>query len=801
MALLPNDLKFAWRALRKRPLVPLTAIVSLGLAIGANAAVFSFVNAFLLRPLPFAEPAALVHLWGATPHGLSRVSVADFLDWRQNNRSFEALAAFNYTGENLTGGEVPEQVPAGRVSANTFDLLGVMPLLGRGFVAGEDHLGNHRVAVLRERFWRQRYASSTQVLGQSLEIDGVPHLIVGVMPDSVAFPLPNTELWLPRVITGIDEPRDHRRLQVVGRLAAGVSADQAQADLSRLTAALAAAHPGTNDELGARIVPLWEALNFAEEILTPMAALLMVAAALILVLACANVANLLLARGVTRAREIATRVALGAGRGRIVGQLLTETVFIALAGGMVGLALAQAGARLISRTIPPDIYRVGEIDIDPTVLLFSLALCLVAALLSGLAPALQASRVELAEGLKEGSVGAGIGAGRRRLQSFLVAGQIAGAVVLLASTALTARSLQNLRQIDLGFVPEGVLTMKMRLPAERYDTPERVAAFHQAVAAELEALPEVRAAATTEYLPLNHEYSLAEVAIARGGEDAEPPRAVEMIVGPGYFDVLGIGLQRGRVFDERDGAGTEPVVIVDQDLASHLWPGRDPLGTSLYFDEDAPPATVVGVVAPARQVDLAGSALPTFYLPQAQYPQTYLHLLLRTTGPAASATAPARRAVAALDPQLPMTEVRSLQQVVDDFLLPQRGVASSLTFLGLGALALAALGVYALTVFFISQRVREIAIRQSLGATVGTVQRMIIGRTLRLAAVGTLVGLAGALALARLLASFLYGVQTLDPTSLLGAAAFLAATTALAGHLAARRVSRIEPVAALKEAG
>ena len=797
-----QDFRYALRTLRKNPGFTATAVLTLALGIGANTSIFSFINAFLLRPLPFEQPDELVHVWGTNQRqgwNMNRVSQPNFLDWKDQNRVFEDMAAFNYTGETLTGLDQPEQVSGGRVSANAFQLLGVEPLMGRGFLEGEDQPGSKPVMVVSQQFWRNRLAADPKVLGRILELNDSAYTIVGVMPESFRFPLPTTQLWVPRPLDSAKYKRDVRFLQVFARLRPGVSLEQAQSEMDRLAQGLENAYPEVNAERGASVVPLRNALNFAHDIIQPMSAVLAAAVGFVLLIACANVASLLLSRARSRQREMALRTALGAARRRLVRQILTECGVIAVLGAVLGVGLAQLGTRGLAGYIPAELYKVGEIELDSNALFFTLGLALLTAFIFGIFPALRAAQVDLSDSLKEGSSGAGSGRRGRSLHSALVVAEMSLAIVLLAGTALMIRSFVNLQQVDPGFSSSDVLSLQVSLPSQRYGASAQISAFHQAVADRVAGLPGVEAAATVNYLPLNHETDSTEFSIeGRPAPQGRPWQGVAVTVSSGYFEVMQIPLLQGRVFSRQDEAGSQPVALISQAMANRFWPDSDPLGALLKLGDKGQPVMVVGVVGNVRQVDLESSSQPTIYRPQLQSPWRYLRVLARASGNPEALAAPIRREIWSLDAALPINEVRTLEQVVNDFLLPQRSLAESLGVLSAGALILAAVGIYGLMAFFVSQRVREIGIRLALGAKRSDVLRLVVGRTLKLTALGLTIGLAGAFGLTRLMSNFFFGVAAGDPSTFALTALFLTATALLAGYIPARRASRIDPMLTLR---
>jgi len=801
MTSIGQDFRYALRLLVKHGGQSVVSVLALALGIGALTVTFSVVNAYLLRPLPFADPDRLVHLWSTQQKqgwSMLRVSVPDFLDWRDETRAFEDLAAFNYTADDLTGGDRPEKIPTGRVSVNVFDVLGVKPALGRGFRPGEDRPGQGGVAVLSHRAWQRRFDGDPAVLGRSIELGGRSYEIVGVMAAGFVFPLPTTEVWLPRELDTARYGRADGLVQVVGRLRPGVTTAEAQAEMDTIAARLAVAHPDTNTDRGVDIVPLRAALNFGYDIFRMMAVVLGVADLFVLLMACANVSSLLVGRALGRSREISVRTALGASRGRLVRQFLAESAVLALVGGAVGVLLAAWCVRALGAVIPDELYRVGEISIDGRALGFSLAVTLGSVFVFGLLPALGASRQAVPLALRERAASVTAGRGNQRLQSVLVAGEVGLAVMLLVGTALMIRSYRNLERVDPGFDQSRVLTMTISLPPA-YDSRERIAGFHRDVVERVAAVAGVTAAATTDYLPLNHETDM--VTFTPPGREptaSEPmPSAVTNSVSPGYFAVMRIPVRAGRPFTDGDRAGAARVVAINETLARNYWPDADPVGRTIRL-EDVGIATIVAVVGDTKYEDLAAGAGAQIYLPQAQAPSRYLRVIARTVGDPSAMVATVSEAVWRVDPNLPLVEIRPLEQVVRDFLLPQTALSATLSGLALGALLLAVLGVYGLMSFFVSRRRHEIGIRMALGASRRSVLALVVGRGFRLAAAGLVGGLAGAVALAQVMASLLFGVGALDPVAFAAVPAVLLAVALLSCYLPARRAAAIDPVASLR---
>jgi len=803
-----KDVRYALRGLAGNPGFAVVAVLVLALGIGSLTPTFSLINAYLLRPLPFAEPERLVHLWETAPRQslfTSRVSYPNFLDWRERSESFEDMAGFNYSSETLTGVEQPARIASGKVSANVFDVLGVAPALGRGFRAGEDSPGNTGVVVLSHDYWQRRFAGDPNVLGQTLELNRERHTIIGVMPPEFVFPLVTTEIWIPWALDEASQPRGSRFLQVVGRLAPGVTMQDAQAEMDSIAAALQAEFPEANADAGVSVVDLRGALNFAYEVLRVMSVILLVAGGFVLLIACANVSGLLLARAFGRNREVAIRTALGASRGQLVRQFLTESALLAGAGGALGTLLAYWLVGTLQGAIPADLYRVGEIDIDVSTLLFTLGVTMVTALTFGLIPAIRASNVHLAGALKSNRA-TGSSRGGLRLRRALVVGQVALALVLLSGTMTMIQALGDMRDADTGFDAGGVMTMLVVLDTELYPETQQVLNFHRRVAEEITGVPGVVAAATVNQLPLNHEVQTRPFTVA-GNEtpaDTELPMAITLHVSPDYFRVMDVPVLAGRTFDGGDTPDNMRVVMINDLFAERHWPGASPVGEQMLLGET--PVRVVGVVADTRHTDLAESD-EKVYLPMSQNSRRYFRIVTRVDGDPGAATAGIRQAIWNVDANLPLAEVRSMEQVVADFLLPQRMISTILGGLSLGAILLAAIGIYGVIAFIVSQNTRDMSIRVALGATGPSVMTHVLKDGMRMALLGVAVGLAGAVGVNRLM-----GALITLPTSdgnMIRAAGFdawsfvvvplaLIAIAALACFFPARRATHVDPIAAMR---
>lgn len=797
-----QDARYALRTLRHAPWSSAMAIAALSFGIGASVLTFSVADAFLFKPLPYADATRLVHIWGeerARDARELRVSLQEVEAWRGRSDLFAGVAAFNYTAVELLDGPEPEQVPAGLVSANVFDLLGVAPLLGRAFQPGDDALGAEPVALVGEEFWRTRMASRPDVLGAILEVGGTRHRVVGVMPAGVAFPLPVTRIWLPRTIDLARFTPDVQPFQAVARLRPDVSLAQADAALATPLPGLGTTYP-VLDGRTAQVVPLREALNFAYDILTVGALVMGAASLLVLLTACVNISSLMLGRAIRRGREVALRAAIGASRFRLVRQFLVESLVLSAFGAVGGALLASWGVRLLTRVVPEDFHRAAPFAVDGRALLVAAALAAVAAAVFGLAPAIRFARVNLAEAMRQDGGGGTTSLWSLRLQSLLVQGQVMLSVVLLVATVLVARSFSALGAVDPGFEADGVLTIQVSLPSARYPDPEAVARFHEEVVRRAEAVPGVTVASTVNYLPLNHETQTAQFSVD-GVADADRgrrPEAVVLSVGPGYFDVLRIPLLEGRVFDSSDRRGRAAVAVINRSMAERYWPGRSPVGATLLVGESDTLMTVVGVVADTRHDDLAAAPESQMYTVQAQRPWTYLRLLARSSGDVAAQAGPLSAAIRDVDARLPLGEIRTMREVVDEFLLPQRSLSVALLALGGFALWLALFGIYSIVSCFVADRTRELGVRVALGADESRIVRHVLRRGLVLAGGGAAVGLLLAAGASQALRGLLFGVGAADPLTYAVVAGLVVGVAALASLLPARRAARVSPLLAMK---
>jgi putative ABC transport system permease protein len=801
---LARDLRFAARSFRRSPGLTLAALLALGLGVGATAAIYTVVDAVLLEPLAYPEPDELVLLIDSNPEaGFPRFSASppNFADWREQNRSFEHLAAFSRANLALDApGVEPERLSGATVGSGFFEALAVAPLHGRIFRAEEDGPGAEAVTVLGHGLWQRRFGARPEIVGRTVTVNGEARRVVGVMPAGFAFPS-EVEIWVPLALEIDPNQRGAHYLGVLGRLRDGVTRDAAQAEMTGITARLAEEYPDSNEGWGVNLLRVHELMV---EDVRPYLRIVAWAVAAVLLIVCANVANLLLVRAARRERELAVRTALGAGRGRLARQLLTETFLLSLAGGALGLGFGLWGTRALVALNADEIPRAAEIGLDPSVFLFTFGMALAAGLLAGLAPVVHAARADLQGSLKEGTSAAGEGGRARALRKALVLVEVAVAVVLLVAAGLLLRSLLRLQGISPGFEPAGVLTAQVSLPDARYPDDIARAPFYRQLRERLEALPGVEAAGAGFPLPL----SGAGYFLAFGieGREAPPPQdapsAGIRFVTPGYLEALEIPLVDGRRITDADRAGAVEVAVVNRAMAERLWPGESPLGGRFTFgDPTAPDAEwleIVGVVGDVRHGDLTTEPDMEVYLAMDQSPFSTATLVLRTGADPESLTSGVREAVRAVDPSLPVYRVQTLEQVAADALADQRFSAVLLAvFAGL-ALVLASLGVYGVLSYAVSQRTRELGLRMALGAPRERVLRQVIGEGMVLVAIGVAAGTAGAFAASRLLGSLLYEVGTADPLTYAAVPALLVLVGLAAVWLPARRATRVEPVVALR---
>jgi putative ABC transport system permease protein len=803
-----RDLRISARGLRRAPLFTAVAAVTLALGIGANAAIFSLINAVLLRPLPFPQSDRIVVLWEQPPKTINTaslgtrnqqnpVSPANFLDWRDRTRSFDAMAALSSFPMGLSGFGEPREVDTFQVSASFFRILAVAPLLGRTFDASEDVPHGPHVAVISFDLWQQQFGGDPSVIGRTVRLHDEPYTILGVMPRQFDLPFAHAELWVPiQIARGMDSD-EGRYLNVIAKLKPGVSPVQAQADLSAVARQIAVERPHLSRDWGAGVVSLYQ--QTTGEVSTALL-VLFGAVTFVLLIAAGNVANLLLMRGTGRRREFALRAALGASRTRIAVQLLAESLLLSIAGGALGVALAFAGLRAIVVSLPAlALPRVDGLQVDARVLAFSAALCLGATFLFGLAPALAFSRTNPDDALKQGGL-RGASRGHRRVRGLLVVAEVAVSLLLLVGAGLLGRSFLNETGVSRGFRTDHILTMRMFFAPARYYDNARRARYLDLILSRVRALPSVEAASSAHFLPM--------VGVVSGSgfhrlDQPEPapgtgPGADYLIVSPQYFLTMGIPLLGGRDFNEHDMLSSEPGIIVNQAFAQKFFHGEDPVGKRLGLDWNIRHGVIIGVTADTRQTDLKVGPQPTIFLNQAQTPMYFGALVVRTALPPAAVASAVEQAVHAVDPDQAISHVESMDQVLSASVARPRLESVLLGIFAAVALLLAAIGLYGVLAYSVSQRTREIGIRMALGANSSDLVRQVIRDGLVLMLPGILGGLAASLALTRLLGSLLYNIQPTDPLTLVAVCGLLLLVGILASWLPARRAAAVDPVGSLR---
>jgi putative ABC transport system permease protein len=821
MTHLLSDLRYAVRVLLRAPGFSAVAILTLALAIGANTAIFSVVNGLLIRPLPYPEPEELVQLMRGYPDGESpSVNIPRFLHWRKANTVFEKVALYDTLGSgfNLSGGGTPERIVGSRVSKEFFPVFGVRPEIGRDFVADEDRPGAPKVVVLGHGLWTRRFGGDRALVGKQVLLNGESYTVVGIMPASFRYPA-TAELWTP---LGIDPSSTEKAnyLEVTARMKDGVTLAKATAEMKVIGEQYRASHPGEmNERETVRVRTLQQRLYGQ---LRPALLVLLGTVGLVLLIACVNIANLQLARASARRREVAIRAALGASSRRIVAQLLTESIVLALAGGAAGLllgawtlkpllALAPAGqaGQIAGASLP-------EIGIDVNVLLFALGLSFLAGVLFGLVPALQGARPNLNDPLKESARSAGGRLGRAA-RIVLVVGEVAVALLVITGAALLVRSFAGLVDTNPGFRPEGVLTLKLSLPEARYGTPAALEAFSRQVAERVGGLPGVEAVTVASSLPLEMGPDLPFAIEGKyvGGDNQQGVGEAQYRASTaGYFETLGIPLSRGRLFTATDSVNSELVAIINETTAKRFWPNENPIGQRIHVGmpftpelADPQPRRIVGIVKDVREVGLDQEAPPIIYLPIGQIAPPLavmfvrllpVSLAVRAQGTQAGLLEAVQKQVWAVDPQQPITDVVTMEQIVARSVGAYRFNMALMGGLALLALVLAAVGIYGVLSYLVHQRTREIGVRMALGATAGHVLRMVVRQGLVAVGIGVVIGLGAAFGLTRLMKSLLVGVSTTDPMTFVLAPLVLAAVALFATSLPARRASHLSPVLALR---
>jgi putative ABC transport system permease protein len=810
-----QDLRYGARMLLGKPGFTAIAVLTLALGIGFNSAIFSVVNAVLLQPLPLKEPDRLVSLWETDPQKSINASVApaNFVDWRERNRVFDSMSAFMAWGPSITGSGEPERIAGALVSPNLFSLVGVPAAQGRAFFDEEERPGGDRVVIVSHGLFQSRFGSDPALVGKTITLNGAGYTVVGVMPAGFQFPLPNmtretgelpgsADVWAPLTFDSSKLQRDNHYLALVARMKPGVTVEQAQADMDSVSSTLSQQYPRSNSDLGAKLVPLSDSV--LGKVRLPLF-VLFGAVGFVLLIACANIANLLLSRASVRQKEIAIRTALGATRGQIVRQLLTESALLAGAGGAFGFLIALWGVDLLLAISPADIHYITRPTVDPLAVAFTLAISLLTGLLFGLVPAIQTSRADLGESLKEGGRSGGQSRGRRRYSQSLIITETAIAIVLLVGAGLMIKSFYRLQHVETGFDPTGVVTVQLSLPASKYRTQTERANFFTQLLERTKGLAGVETVGLVSHLPLSGldtAFSYEIEGRPLSSEQGVTHWAEIRAASPDYFRALGIPLLEGRAFGAGDSEQSPKVMIINREMARYCWPGEDAIGKHITFtnDDQGRPVwiEVVGVVGGVRHDGMDREPSPQMYVSYRQNLPPFMTLVARTNASTDSLGAAVRGAVLAIDPDQPVYNVRPMGELVSKSLSKPRFTMLLLAIFAGVALLLASVGLYGVISYSVAERTREIGIRIALGADPRDVLRMVLGQGMKLTLAGIGIGLAAAFGLTRVMESILYGVTATDPLTFAGIPLLLAGVALAACAVPARRATRVDPMEALR---
>jgi putative ABC transport system permease protein len=806
MEKLVEDLRYGLRALARSPSFTLVAVVGLALGIGANSAIFTVMNAVLLRPLPYKEAKQLVLLWQLNRHNGDheiKASAPDYIDWKEQNSSFQDIAAFNANsglGLNLSGADQrgaghPERISATSVTGNLFSVLGVTPALGRSFLPDEERPGPAPVCILSDGLWKRRFGSDPKILGKALTLNGEMWTVVGVMPAGFRFPQ-SVDLWVPAMVRSTARTKHAQHyLGVIARLKPGLSLDHAQAELDSLARRMELQYPETNAGLGIRLVPLRTQITGN---IRPALLVLFGATAFVLLIACTNMANLLLVRATVRQGEMSLRLALGASRPRLVRQLLTESALLGLLGGIFGLILAFVGTRLLLDHSPSNFPRTNEIAVDSRVLAFTLGLSVFTAVIFGVVPALQASKPDLIRTLKVGGSGLTMGQGWQRLRLLLVASEMALALVLLIGASLMIRSFLRLQEVNLGLDPRNVLTMNTTLTVDRYPAPRQIA-FYRDVVERIGALPGVTSVGAIDNLPLGgsdvHSFGI----LGRSAWDpGDEPSGEFSVVTSQYFNAIGIPLTKGRYFTEDNGDEAPRVAIINVAFAARYWPQQDPLGKHITIDFEREPREIVGVVGNVRHMGLDQQEPLQVYLPHSQIGSAAMYLVVRSTSDPLNLVPSVRAAVEAVDHDQPVYDIQTMEQRLSDSVSPRRFNMLLLGIFAAIALVLAGGGTYGVMSYYVTQQTHDIGIRMAMGADQVRVLTLVVGKGLSILFSALAIGVAVAFVFSRVMSGLLFGISALDLTGIVGASVLLTTVGLLACYIPARRASKVDPIVALR---
>ena len=806
LEVLGQDIQYGLRMLRMKPGFTAVAVLTLALGIGANTAIFSVIDAALLRPLPYDHPEQLVNISTLHLNGNGMVISPDFKAWQEQSGIFESIGAFGLgfnsyaRGANLTGAGEPAHVEIISITPGFFRMLGVQPILGRSFSDTEAQRGHNQVALLSSAVWRRQFGGDRGVLNKTIHLDGTPFTVVGVMPAGLLYP--PGELWVPEVLddsNSLPQSADWRMLFVIGRLKPEVSLTKARADLEvlthRLDAQFSEGRRKGHSRWHVEVIPLRQLL--AGDV-GHLLAILLIAVGFVLLIACANLANLLLARSAARRREVALRAALGARRGRLVRQFLVESALLAALGGALGALIGIWAVRAMIPLIPPQLP--AEVQLDWRILGFVIGISACAVILFGLMPALSASRVDVNEALKEGGERAGLGRSTHRLRGLLVIAETALALVLLSGAGLLARSVYRLTEVNLGFDPHHLLLGETTLPVTLIDQPRRQANFFHQALERLRALPGVESVAATTHYPASVFNALTTGVLVSGGQASEPGQPISLAyISPDYFSTVGIPLREGRFFTAQDAGDTRKVVILNEAAVRDAFAGHDPLGHEISMDgAKGPWRQVVGVVADSRNYTLEREPWREIYVPYQQDPTLVMFFVLRTKGDPMNLGDGLRRSIASVDPNEPVERIETMDGVVEKLVAPSRFKLELLGSFAVLALLLGAIGLYGVISYGVSERTHEIGVRMALGAERVNVLKLVMGHGFKLTLIGVGLGIVGSLGMTRYLSSLLYGVKSTDPLTFIAVSALLAVVALLASYIPARRATKIDPLVALR---
>ncbi len=805
MGILLQDLRYGFRMLLKHPGFTIVAVLAIALGIGANTTIFSCVNALLLQPFSFANQERLMAVWERLPEtGIRRGSVApgNYADWRDRNQVFEQMTAISKRAFNLTEGDQPERVSGSRVTPSFFTVLGVKPSHGRAFTEEEGQLGHEQVALVKQSLWERRFASDPNLIGKQIKVDGKSYTVIGILPQDFNYPLNGSELWIPLVFDAKEQvERGNHYLEILGLLKPGITKAHAQAEIDAISLQAQQQFPETNSGRTALVETLNETHTRGSRIYL---LVLMGSVVFVLLIACANVANLLLVRATSRQKEIAVRMALGGSRWRLIRQLLTESIVLASIGGALGLLISIWGIEFIKKGMPATFtqYIPGwdKLHLDPYVLVFTLITTLLTGAFFGLAPALQATRLNLNEALKESGKGTSSNASRNRLRSLLVISEIALSLVLLVGAGLMIRSFVHLIRSDLGVKPENVLTMELSIPRLKYPEEQQRVNFYQQLVERIQNLPGVQKAGAINFIPMGRSNTSSNFKIA--GQPEPPkgrePHADHQIVTPQYFEAIGTPILKGRAFTAQDKKDSPPVIVINERFAQRYFPAGDALGNRVIISDDDGPIEIVGIAADVKNEDLEEEANLTFYRPFMQAPWWSMTLVVRTSGEPTQLAAAVRNEVLALDPDQPVYNIMTMQQVIDSSVSPKRLTMYLLGFFAFGALLLAGIGIYAVMAYSVTSRTHEIGIRMALGAQPRDILKLIVTQGVILTFVGVALGLLGAFALTRAMTEMLSGVSATDPLTFIGLSLLLSSVALLACLIPARKATKVDPMEALR---